>query len=295
MTRLPRFIIAVALIGITSIALANGASTTNSNASPLASGLASIEVDVIFPIQNTTYNDTTSLPIVFALQISAAAVALGPFRFIWDIMPYGKIGSDPVPGGVVNDQWISKDFTTANTLDEPYILVNQTNVKKWQWGPEFPYGSYYALQWSIWWDNTTKLCALDPVDLSGVIFFEINNGAPEPDLDVLVGKCSQLGRAYEINTAPQNSNCSAVRSGDGTGDPCAVTIDKPKVASISSAVQSLITASAAAASASSASAAARASALVYHPPNTAVSSKAPLQYVAAAIFLLGSLQMVILP
>lgn len=285
MIRPLRPIIAIAVAGIT---LAYGASTASSTAhSPTStpSGIPSgIEVDVIFPIHNATYNITKSLPIVFALQNLTAAAALGPFTFLWDVVPYGNVGENLSPGGVLNDVW-STTFTTTSTTTEPYILVNQTDVQNWEFGPYYPYGSVYALQWSIEWDPPIKPCNSDILGVFGKLFFNININSPEPDLGSLIGQCPQLGGVYEINMTAKNSSCSAIVSNSGTGDPCAVTMDKAMVGSISSAVQSLITASAATASPS---------ATGTHSPakdNLAVSSDVPLPYVLVAAFI-GSLQMV---
>ena len=287
MIRALRSIISVALAGITSITLASGTSTTSSTAQSPASTPSSIEVDVIFPIHNATYNITESLPIIFALQNLTAAAVLGPFTFSWDIMPWGNVGESPEPGGVLNDIWRSTTFTTANTNTEPYILVNQTNVQKWQFGPYFPLGFVYALQWGISWDDVPiEPCDSDPLGVAGILLFNINLNSPEPDLGDLVGQCPQLGGAWEINTTAKNSSCSAVVSNSSSEDSCAVTMDKAMVGNISSAVQSLIIASATATSAS---------ATVTPSParhNIAVCSDIPLLYVLVATFL-ASLQMVI--
>lgn len=287
MTRLLRPIIAMALTGLASTTLAYGSSTVAFAASSSASALSAIEVDLIFPIHNTTYNITESLPIVFALQNTTAAAALGPFTFEWDIMPYGKVGEPQtqVPGGVTCDYW-QTTFTADNTTTEPYILVNQTDVQKWQYGPFYPYGSVYALQWYLQWDDSTKMCKSDWLGPSGTFFFNIDIKGQEPDLGKLIGQCPQLAGAYRINTAVMNGTCSAVVSNSGTGDPCAVTVNKAVVANISSSVQSLIAASAAAASPSPTAT------LSGTPHSLAVTSEVPLQYVLASIFLLGSLQMV---
>lgn len=284
MIRPLRSIITVALAGFTSITLAYGTSTASSTAPSPASTPSGIEVDVIFPIHNATYNITKSLPIVFALQNLTAAAALGPFTFVWDIMPYGNVGENQEPGGALNDGWWTT-FTAANATTEPYILVNQTDVQKWQFEPYYPDGSVYALQWGITWNAPIQPCDSDPLGVFGALFFNINITCPEPDLGNLTGQCPQLGSVYEINTTAKNSSCSAVVSSNGTGDPCAVTVDKAMVASISSAVQSLITASAAATSASATSTLSPA----LH--NIAVSSDVPLPYVLVAAFL-ASLQMV---
>jgi hypothetical protein len=289
MIRALRSIIAVALAGINSITLAYGSSTASSTApSPTPT---SIEVDVIFPVHNATYNITESLPIVFVLQNLTAAAALGPFTFAWDIMPYGNVGeNNQEPGGVTNDVWTTT-FTTVNTTTEPYLLVNQTDVQNWQFGPSYPNGSVYALQWNIQWDVPIQPCDSNPLGVFGWIFFNINLNSPEPDLGNLIGQCPQLGGAYEISTTAKNSSCSAVVSDSSSGDSCAVTIDEAIVGNISSAVQSLLAAEAAASSASatSASATGTASPAVH---NIAVSSDVPLLYLLVAA-LLGSLQMVV--
>ena len=287
MIRALRSIISVALAGITSITSAYGTSTASSTAQSPASTPSSIEVDIIFPIRNATYNITESLPIVFAVQNLTAAAALGPFTFGWDIMPYGNVGENQEPGGVTNDFWITT-FTTSNTTTEPYILVNQTNVQKWQFGPYYPLGSVYALQWFISWNVPIKPCNSDPLGVFGTLFFNINIKSPEPYLGDLVGQCPQLGGAYEINTTAKNSSCSAVvsNSSSSSEDSCAVTLDKTTVGNISSAVQSLIVASATATSASGTGT------LSPARHNIAVYSDVPLLYVLVATFL-ASLQMVI--
>jgi hypothetical protein len=291
MIRALRSIISVALGGITSITLAYGTSTSTASStaqSPASTrGPSSIEVDVIFPIHNTTYNITESLPIVFALQNLTAAAALGPFTFGWDIMPYGNVAGNQGPGGVTNDDWITT-FTTANTTTEPYILVNQTNVQKWQYEPETNYlGSVYALQWFISWNIPIQPCDSDPLGAFGTLFFNININSPEPDLGDLIGQCPQLGGAYEINTTAKNSSCSVVVSNNSSSsskDSCTVTLDKATEGNISSAVQSLIAASAAAASATATSASATGT-LSPAGHNIAVSSDVPLLYVLVATFL----------
>ena len=301
MIRALRSTIAVALAGIASITLADGTSTTSSIVpSPASTPPSNIEVDIIFPVHNATYNVTEALPIAFVLQNLAAAAAVAPFTFEWDIMPYGNVGeNDQEPGGLVND-YAGITFTTANTTTEPYLFVNQTNVQKWQFGPRFPNGSVYALQWWISWHLPIQPCGV-PVgfglsNTDGTLFFNINLNSPEPDLANLIGQCPQLGNAYEINTTAKNSSCPAVVSDSVNTDTCAITMDQAVVGNISSAVQSLITASAAASSASAASAsAAWASVTSTHSPaqhNIAVISDVPLLYMAVATFL-GSLWIVI--
>lgn len=279
MTRLLR---SIALTGIAYIPLAYSATTSSTASAPNISG---VEVDIIFPIHNATYNITKSLPIVFALQNLTAAAAIGPFTFEWDIMPHGNVGELQEPGGVTND-YASVYFTTANATTEPYILVNQTDVQKWQFGPFFPYGSVYALQWNIQWDVDTGPCDSARLGLLGTLFFNINLNDPEPSLTNVTGQCPQLGAVYEINTAAKNSSCSAVVTNNGTGDPCAITLDPATVANISSTWQGLVAASTATTSASPTATSSPAK------KNVAVGSNVPFSYLLVAT-LLGFLQIII--
>ncbi|KAE8549585.1 hypothetical protein EYB25_008107 [Talaromyces marneffei] len=199
-------------------------------------------------------------------------------------MPYGNVGGIQEPGGVLNDV-ASVYFTAANATAEPYILVNQTNVQKWYYGPFYPYGSVYALQWAIIWDDPVKICDSNPLDLLGTLFFNIDINSPEPKIANVTGQCPQLGAVYEISTASLNSSCSAVVSNNGTGNPCTVTVDQTMVANISSTLRSLVAASTATPSAS----ATTPSSTAKH--SIAVGSNVPLSYILATAFI-GALQMV---
>lgn len=281
-----RLLHSIALVTIISLPLAYGKSTARSTTS--ASNISHIEVDVIFPMHNATYNITESLPIIFALQNLTAAAAVGPFTFGWDIMPYGNVGeNDQEPGGVTNDR-ASIYFTSANATSEPFILVNQTNVHKWQYGPFYPYGSVYALQWSIEWDAGTKSCDSNPLGTLGWLFFNININEPEPSLTNLTGTCPQIGAVYEINTTSANSSCSAVVTNGGTGNPCAVKLDQATVANISSTWQGLVAASTPTPTASTSAPATPSPA----KHNAAVGSNMPFSFMLVAT-VLGSLQMIL--
>ena len=101
----------------------------------------------------------------------------------------------------------------------------------------------------------------------------------------MTGQCPQVGAVYEINTASKNSSCSAVVSNNGTGNPCAVTLDQATVANISSTWQGFVAASTITPSTSATSA----SSTAKH--NSAVVYNVSFAYMLAAT-LLGSLQMI---
>lgn len=283
-----RSLVAMALASIAFIPSASGATLTSTTSSLSTS--SGIEVDVIFPIQNATYNDTKSLPVVFALQNLKAASASGLFWFTWGIVPYfGGPSTYNLPEDPhINAYWQAR-FTTANTTTQPYILVNQTNVLEWQFGAAIPGELYrFELQWAIQWET----CNYPPV--TGSLIFNVNIGSPEPDLGSIVGTCPQLGGSFQISS---NNSCPVVANNTAISNPCAVDLNATTVATISSSVQSLAAASAAAASASayvSAASSAAASASTSSPAahNDAFGPNVPMPYVfvAAAV---STLQMMI--
>ena len=67
-------------------ALASSTPASSAQIQAPTSNLPALEIDVIFPRENETYDFTSSLPIVFAFQNLTAAAELGPFTFAWDIM-----------------------------------------------------------------------------------------------------------------------------------------------------------------------------------------------------------------
>ena len=177
-------------------------------------------------------------------------------------------------------------FTPTNATTEPYILVNQTNVQQWYYKPFAPWGSVYGLQWYISWNSDIHECDSDPLGLFGTLFFNINSDSPEPNLSNLTGQCPQLGAVYEMDTAFKNSTCSVLVTNNGTGNPCAVTLNQDTLGNISSTWQSIVAASKAAASASAASATRPlfpSSTIAHH--NAAVGLSVPLSYSLMGAFL----------
>jgi hypothetical protein len=164
----------------------------------------------MFPRENETYNYTTSFPIVFAFQNLSAAAKLGSFRFMWIIMPYNSL-SKPIPGGVLEDMWqvdLAANNMSTFTIDHgsPYVLVNNTNLGNWQYGPNYG-GTAYALQCYVQWDNTeVQFTSPAPKSFDHILFavlpgtlFHDEWGAPDPGvLGNVTDNCAQLGSVGEI-------------------------------------------------------------------------------------------------
>lgn len=224
------------------------ASSTTSTSTSLASAQVAptaatngFEVDIIYPRSNTTYNLTSSLNIVFAFQNisrrrSASQSHGGHFVFAWGITPYGKVGGEQEPGGVFEDSW-TWDINAAPSLPDPYILVNNTNVTKWSYGPYCLDGSVYQLQYDVSWVPDNTECSGNIGGNTGVrgIFPNINLGDPEPDL-LDVPECIQLGEYIDLSTNSSTS-CLAPSLDAEAGNPCDVKVDQAMASSISSVAQ----------------------------------------------------------
>lgn len=222
-----------------------------------------LEVDVIYPLANQTYNITASLPIIFAVRnISHAAAELGNFAFWWQIMEWGNIGQPVAPSGLWEDdyQW---QFTPETAPEDLWIAVNQTDIQKWIHGPRYPYGTTYALQWGMTWYGVKGACGSDPGgNWSNQMLFNVDiKTGVEPELKNL-SLCPQFGAAMEVNPAA-TAGCAAVGTPVSTGDPCVVAVDQAMVTSLSSEWQGLLSASAAASYEST------------HPTTTSSRSAAP--------------------
>ncbi|CAG5160562.1 uncharacterized protein ALTATR162_LOCUS5852 [Alternaria atra] len=237
----------------TTTAAASFTPTSSVQTSAPTSNLPAFEIDVLFPRENETYNYTSSLPIVFTFQNLTAAAELGPFRFLWVIMPYNSI-KKPIPGGTINDQWV-EGFTSENVSTftnpngSPFVLTNYTNPKEWNSKPNYG-GTAYALQWYIQWDYIEAQCdypnlAVLPSNGSQLLFTLLPAwrgewSAPNPSaLGNVTDNCAQLGTLAMVDANKSNA-CSMdqLRLGE-SGNPCAIKPDEAMVSSMSSVVESL--------------------------------------------------------
>jgi hypothetical protein len=219
-------------------------------------GRPSFEIDVVFPQENTTYNYTDYLPVVFAFQNMDATFALGQSYFTWAIMPYGPEEDWRPSGGWVEEQ----DYmfpTGSNNVSEfvnpdgsPYYLVNSTNTSNWDHPPISVGEKYlYSLQWYLQWSaivaNDTCGHEREIGNLRGNMFFTLyrnqsqgfysssNISYPNPqELGNVTDKCALFGGMREIDV---NSTDLCTKGREVSArDPCAVKPDAAMVSSMSS-------------------------------------------------------------
>ncbi|KAF2113691.1 hypothetical protein BDV96DRAFT_578235 [Lophiotrema nucula] len=239
-------LLAIAALGFRRTALAQSTTTADATVTSTATPTAAspnFEVDIVFPRANITYNFTDYIPIVFAFQNLSAAAALGPFTFLWDIMPYGIVG-DLRPGGITEDLWsvkLSSENVSGfeNPDGSPYILVNLTNTTKWVHLPNYGVETVYALQWYVQWDAFWDQCRRSR--LFEKVLFNVRpdslrvEAAPNPgDLRNVTGSCAQYGAMVEV-VGNNTDSCSNIRDLTSTeANPCAIKLDASLVSSISS-------------------------------------------------------------
>ncbi len=198
------------------------------------------EVDVVLP-RNETYNWAEVFPVVLAIQNPENATVLGgDFYIRWIIMSWGA-GHHPagldVGGDDQNRRWFFSERVTFKD-NEPYYLVNTTNVYQWNNGITPFRHDVFELQWSVHWDQGP--CP-NPHGAHGEIFFTINNDTGiTPDIMNVVDECPVFASLTDVvnKTLTKEEQCPGyIPLGPELANPCGAKNNKAKASSISSEIQ----------------------------------------------------------
>jgi hypothetical protein len=226
------------------------------------------EIDIIYP-RNDTYNTSSLLPIVIAIQNPSAPLRIGSFSLEWSIEPYGN-GNEPagitVGTGLQSSGWLSAaNFTTNSNLfatggspsldngkNETYFYVSYSNMSAWYNHLEFensPPHDIYALNVAVWfsWQESpmNETCGPQPywypyLPDKNVFFSAPFNGTGKAvDVKDAVGQCG-----YELGVIGLSRNDTANATCPGflldysgpSGSPCAVNVTEEIVRSLESQV-----------------------------------------------------------
>ena len=228
-------------MSLSSILTATTAATSTLVPSPpIPSPYPRFEVDVVFP-RNETYNWAPVFPIILAIQNPQNATALGDFHIRWDIMSWRE-GRSPTGLYVEGDDKRRRGFFSNRVSfkdNEPFYLVNATNVTQWRPGRMRPAETdVLNMYWSVEWDQGP--CS-NPHYASGEIRFTINNETGiTPNIMDAVDKCPDFASLIEaVNTTlTKNESCPGyIELGRELANPCGSRIDKAKASSIASEIQ----------------------------------------------------------
>lgn len=185
-----------------------------------------VEIDLVFPRNNTSYMPTNYFPIVFAVQKASIAWPLG-------LQVSGEVRSKLDPNDF--DHWdgfnLGGEFTepgptSGNATADPSLLIRATSAIT----------NTTELQFTVLWSShIINTCEEDgedyATDIKHIIFNTSLNGIA-PDIAAAVNSCSTQFSLIELD---RNTNHSIVgqsgkictfdvfaRNGTGKGNPCAL-------------------------------------------------------------------------
>lgn len=180
-----------------------------------------IEIDLIFPRNNTSYIPTNYFPIVFAVQNAGTAWPLGLELSVEvrpDVPPFSGADSDAFHlGGDAGP-------TSGNATSDPSLLVQASKIIT-----NTTEGRFFIL-WSYVLDNTCAEIGQQYASELMHISFNTSLGAAAPDIAVATESCPSQFSLIEVD---RNTNTSIIdgnekrctldmfsKNGTGGGDPC---------------------------------------------------------------------------
>lgn len=156
-----------------------------------------IEIDLVFPRNDTAYAPTDYFPIVFAVQNAATAWPLG-VQIGVDIRPShptsGEEGGDTFNVGGDNGS------TSGNATADPSLLIHATNLTNIVEGQFF-------IVWNSYLRNTCTDKGQDYASDTMHISFNISRSAAAPDIAVAVDNCASQSSLIDVD---RNSNTSII-------------------------------------------------------------------------------------
>jgi len=193
------------------------------------------EVDLLFP-RNDTYAPTVLMPMVFAIQNSAVAVALD-----------------------LALEWYLYKLTDGNITTVGNDFITKSYFNAFTSGPYYEYISHYNVTtvegtWLLIWIVSSVNCTQFPTSDSSIpgymqgnkVFFTTKNGAQATDLvaatadDVCASAESFTFNVTGVENVPMGSGkvttCAAVASMSPTSSPCAAQLNATGASSISAAL-----------------------------------------------------------
>lgn len=181
-----------------------------------------IEIDLIFPQNNTSYMPNNYFPIAFAVQNAGTAWPLG-LELSVEIRPVAPAFSDSDSDSFTLGDDVA-GATSGNATSDPSLLVHASTIIT-----NTTEGQFYII-WSYVLDNTCAATGQQYVSELMNISFNTSLGAAAPDIAVAIESCPSQFSLIEVD---RNSNTSIIdgngkrctldlfsKNGTGGGDPC---------------------------------------------------------------------------
>jgi hypothetical protein len=176
---------------------------------------ATIEIDILFP-RNETYNSNyTGMPIVLALQNAQAAYAY-EWNIHWRI--YGasaSAGSIPLRGLAKSDEF-DFQYYSNNVAVVPMIYDNAISLHKGTFRLEWDYATTPCIP-----EGKTAISQTRTPIASGTSYFSVVTDGSGLDFDIPIDKCPSFGDSWGVKS---DEGCPAANTESDKPDPCAARL-----------------------------------------------------------------------
>lgn len=186
---------------------------------PCYSSNIPVQVDLVFPRNNTVYKPDWPFPVVFAIHNFSTAWKFKP-RVSWRVVQHNYTTREEYKGGEGVIGW--NDHAQSDWAPPPqsFLAVNATN------GPTFTNESNWRLKWYFYMD--TKECVSSITTLIGKVFFNTSRTAGiAADFTTLSSCAPSIGAIGLDGFSLTNDLCAIMSSPQPDPRPCAVSVDRP--------------------------------------------------------------------
>ncbi|KAA8642457.1 hypothetical protein EYZ11_007231 [Aspergillus tanneri] len=172
---------------------------------------ATVEVDVLFPLNKKTYNNITSFPVIFGLQNAETAYTAG-FQINWKLYN----GDSFVTGRTI--------FDTPSINDFKYVSNNTAILPSSAYNFTILHPGSYTLFWEYIGNpcsrsgNTITFHTAVTIARGNHTFTMVDDGSGE-DLELLKN-CPIYGDRYTVKDMTDGTNCPYLTNSEGSPNPC---------------------------------------------------------------------------
>ncbi|KAL5337628.1 hypothetical protein BJX70DRAFT_368785 [Aspergillus crustosus] len=184
---------------------------------------AAVEIDVLFPRNETYSPDQIGFPVVFAVQNAEASYDFG-WLLSWQLRPANEPDSIPIRGSAISDL----NYFTGDDNEFRYYFGNNIAVvpapaefasllDPGQWRFDWTYGASPCTPLEIRPVGNTKYTVA-----SGTVYFTLDENATL-EFEIPLDDCPVYGDSFRIehwDLCPTNATASEVRT-----DPCAARLE----------------------------------------------------------------------